>query len=624
MSEYSRYELKKKRIIVDAIILLSFSILFYGFIKLQIVGSEKYYKISIDNSVRQLTQYPVRGTIRDKNGMILVDNRPSFLVSVIPRQISSRTLDTLASYIDEDAEDIRAKIRGRYTFRPVIVKRDLSYETLVKLEENRLHLPGVLVEIENKRFYPPGVNSPHIFGYVGEVTREEAQGSGKYEPGELIGKSGLEYGFDNVLRGSKGLQFVRVDAEGRELGDLGPNKNIRAVPGKDLYLTLDYTFQQFAESLMVDRRGAIVMLDAKNGNVLCLVSKPDFDPRLLAGKISPVVWSELQSDTTHPLYSRGVQSTYPPGSTYKLVAAIAALQEKIITPKWQNYCPGYFNLGRKTIHCWNAKGHGKIDLMQAIEGSCNVYFYKLGLEIGLEIWAEYSKKFYFGTQTNIDLPNENKGLVPTVEYFNKRYGRLGWTKGNLANLAIGQGELLTTPLQMAQFVLFLANSGVGYTPHLTDYLYDKETGRIERYLPEERKVEGISDQIFQYIREGMLRVVEQGTGRSASIPGVKVAGKTGTSQNPHGEPHSWFIAFAPFEEPEIAIAVIIENGGAGSAVAAPVARMCMEKYFFGHVLPRYAPKKDSLHFDSLTIPVMVPLDSIDYIQPLGIQNLDGE
>jgi penicillin-binding protein 2 len=610
MSEYSRHELKQKRIIVNSVILLSFCFLFYGFIKLQIFGSDKYYKISIDNSVRQLTQYPVRGIIRDRNGMILVDNRPSFLVSVIPRQITSRTLDTLALYINENVEDIRAKIKGRYTFRPVIIKRDLSYETVVRLEENRLYLPGV--------------HSPHIFGYVGEVTKEEAQGSSRYEPGELIGKSGLEYSFDSELRGTKGLQFVRVDAEGRELGDLGPEKNIRAVPGKDLYLTLDYTFQQFAESLMVDRRGAIVMLDTKNGNVLCLVSKPDFDPRLLAGKISPVVWSELQSDTTHPLYSRGIQSTYPPGSTYKLVAAIAALQEKIITPRWQNYCPGYFRLGRKTIHCWKSKGHGKINLIEAIEGSCNVYFYKLGLEIGLEIWAEYSKKFYFGTQTKIDLPNENKGLVPTVDYFNKRYGPEGWTKGNLANLAIGQGELLTTPLQMAQFALFLANNGVGYTPHITDYLYDKETGRIESYQPEQREVEGVSDQIFQYIREGMLRVVKQGTGRSAYIPGINVAGKTGTSQNPHGEPHSWFIAFAPYEEPEIAIAAIIENAGAGSAVAAPVARICMEKYFFGHVLPRYVPKKDSLQADTISIPITVPLDDIDDIQPLDIQSRDGD
>jgi penicillin-binding protein 2 len=619
MSEYSRHELKQKRIVVLIFVVLFFAVLFYGFIRLQIMGSEKYFKISVDNSVRQLIQYPVRGTIRDKTGKILVDNRPSFLVSVIPRQITAPILDTLAVFIDEDVEDIRSKIRGRYTFRPVIIKRDLSYETVVLLEENRLHLPGVLVEIESKRFYPPGVNSPHIFGYVGEVSKEESQGSEKYEPGELIGKSGLEYTFDTELRGVKGLQFVRVDAEGRELGDLGSDKNIRAVPGMDLYLTLDYTFQQFAESLMVDRRGAIVMLDAKNGDILCLVSKPDFDPRLLSGKISPAVWSEMQNNTEHPLYSRGVQSTYPPGSTYKLVAVIAALQEKIITPKWENYCPGYFKLGRKTIHCWNAKGHGKINLMQAIEGSCNVYFYKLGLEIGLDIWAEYSKKFFFGVQTKIDLPNENRGLVPTVEYFNKRYGPDGWTKGNLANLAIGQGELLTTPLQMAQFALFLANKGIGYTPHLMDYLYDKETGRENVYIPVERKVEGISDEIFQFACEGMLHVVERGTGRSAFIPGVEVAGKTGTSENPHGEPHSWFIAFAPFQEPEIAIAVIIENGGAGSAVAAPIARMCMEKHFFGHVLPRYAAKVDSVQSDSLMAPLMVPLDGSIDIQPRSIE-----
>jgi len=493
----------------------------------------------------------------------------------------------------------------------VFVKKDLEYAVIAELEERRLDLPGVLVEVESKRFYPEGVYSPHIFGYVGEVDKDQAEKNSDLEAGELIGKKGLERKYDTSLRGTKGVYFTRVDAEGRDLGIINPDRNIEAISGHDLYLTIDYSFQQFAESLMVDKRGAIVALDPRNGKVLVFVSKPDYDPRLLSGKISEEVWSKLQSDTAHPLYSRGIQSVYPPGSTYKIVAAIAALQEGIITPKFTAYCPGYFKLGRKTIHCWNAKGHGNIKLREAIISSCNVFFYQLGLKIGIEIWAKYSKLFLFGNPTGIDLPNESRGLVPTYDYYIKKYGPNGWTRGNLANLAIGQGEMLTTPLQMAQLAMFIANRGIVHRPHMANYLYDKNNNIRLPFPTEANYIQGISDEVYEMIREAMWQVVAKGTGWLGSVPGIEVAGKTGTAQNPHGEDHAWFISFAPYEDPVIAMAVIIENGAGGGAIAAPIASKCMEKFFYGRLLPRTYAKKDTTR-----------LDSLENLPPLDIEEVD--
>jgi penicillin-binding protein 2 len=620
MTEITRQQIGQRKLIFNASVFIAFAILAYGFFNIQIAGRDKYHRIALENSVRQLTQYPVRGTLRDRTGRILVDNRPAFMVSVIPRQFSKATGEAVSEILAEPVASIREKIKERNSFRPVIIRHDVDFQTLIDLEEKRFDLPGVLVEVESKRYYPEKVFSPHIFGYIGEVSPKEALAGKDFEPGEMIGKSGLELVYDSNLRGVKGVYFVGVDAQGRDLGMINTDRNIEPVPGTDLYLTLDYTFQQFAESLMVDKQGAIVAIDPRNGKILAFVSKPDFDPRDLAGKISPEIWNQLQSDPTHPLFNRVTQSTYPPGSTYKLVAAIAALQENIITPEWSAYCPGYFRLGNKVIKCWNAKGHGRINLPQAIKGSCNVYFYQLGLKIGLDVWAKYSQMFLFGKITGIDLPNETRGLVPTEEYFNKRYGRIGWTKGNLANLAIGQGELLTTPLQMAQFAMILANKGIVYTPHLTDYLYDKVHNKRIYFPVKTGTIDGISDPVFEFIRTAMFNVVNGGTGGRGAVRGIQVAGKTGTAQNPHGDDHAWFIAFAPVENPTIAMAVLIENGGSGGANAAPIAGLCMEKFFYNQILPRFVAVKDTTQVDSLKTDIPIKRDSTDTESPAAAQD----
>lgn len=615
MIEADKRVLEKRRVIVTVVILFFFSILIYGFAMLQVSKSDFYEKKSLDNSIRKITTLPVRGLIKDNKNKILVDNNAAYSVSIIPKVIADSTIINLANLLKTEIGDIKEKIQKEYGFRPVNIAHDANYETIVFLEENRLQFPGVIISLEPKRFYHDGVYSPHLFGSLGEVTVMEQNENPLYEQGDIIGKTALEKKYDSGMRGKKGTVYVRVDAAGRELGDFDPKLNITPLHGDDLHLYMDYSIQQFAESLMVNKLGSLVALDTRNGGIIAMVTKPDYDPRDLAGKIDSKIWNELLADESHPLYSRSIQSVYPPGSTYKIVAAIAALEENIVTTSWEVTCPGYFKLGRKTIKCWNTGGHGTVDMYAAIKGSCNVYFYTLGLKIGLNVWSKYSKLFAFGKRTNIDLTNESTGLVPTEKFFNSRYGKNGWTRGNLANLAIGQGELLITPLQLAQFAMILANKGTYYAPHLIDYLYNHSNNEKIVFQNSEHKVSGVSEKNYDIVREAMRQVMDGGTGWFGKVKDIEMAGKTGTAQNPHGESHAWFMTFAPYENPEIAIAVIVENGGGGGAVAAPLARMFLEKYFYGKLIPRPVIKKEKIS----EIPIVEPINVEDAL-PLETYN----
>ncbi len=618
MEYLDRPFLQKRLLIYSIIIVLLFAFLIFGFFRLQIHKRDIYLQKSLDNSIRKTPVLPVRGMIKDRHGNILVDNRPAFAAALIPKVVSDSTLKRIVEILELNVDEIKEKIARDYGYRPIVIARDISHRQLIRLEENRIYLPGLVILKEPKRYYPDEVASPHIFGTIGEVTPREQILQPVYETGEMVGKTGLEKEYDLELRGSKGVYYERVDAAGRVLGMYDSTLNVPPVHGSDLHLYMDYQQQQFAESLFVDKRGALVAIDVRNGGILAMVSKPDFDPRLLTGKIDPEIWKALMENDAHPLYSRTIQSAYPPGSTYKIVAAIAALQEDIITKEWEAYCPGYYRIGRKTVHCWKPEGHGTVDLLGAIKGSCNVYFYQLGLKIGLDNWSRYSQMLGFGAFTGVDLPNENNGLVPTRDYFDRIYGKNGWTRGNLANLAIGQGELLVTPLQLAQFTMILANRGVYHTPHLVDYIYEYNTQSITRFPVETHYVQNISDEVYNIVREGMHRVVNGGTGWLGKVPGIDMAGKTGTAQNPHGDTHAWFMAFAPYKMPEIAVAVIVENAGSGGGVAAPLARKFLEKYFYDRLIPRVFAKPDTT--------VTQPEDSLDILfdageyQPMPIQN----
>lgn len=603
MREVNKQELEQRRLIFIALMFLFFGILIYGFIGLQVSKKDFYTQKSLNNSVRKVTTLPVRGLIKDSKNRILVDNTASFYVAVIPKVVSDSTKRRLSTLLKLDIKNINRTIKKQYGFRPVKIAHDVKYETIIFLEENRLQFPGVVISLEPKRFYRKAVFSPHIFGSLGEVSPTESKNNKIYDLGDIVGKTALEKKYDMDLRGVKGAEYYIVDASGRERDSLKINRDIKPLHGSDLHLYMDYSMQQFAESLMVNQLGSLVALDTRNGGVIALVSKPDYDPRHLTGRIDPEIWNQLLNDESHPLYSRSIQSVYPPGSTYKIVAAIAALEENIVTTSWQVTCPGYFKLGRKTIRCWNAAGHGTVDMYGAIKRSCNVYFIKLGLKIGLDLWSKYSQLLAFGKRTGIDLPNENKGLVPTEEFFNKRYGKNGWTKGNLANLAIGQGELLITPLQLAQFAMIIANKGVYYKPHLLNYMVAQGNGTKTFFPANTQYITGISDVNYDIIREAMRQVCDGGTGWRGKVPGIEMAGKTGSAQNPHGDSHAWFMAFAPFTLPEISISVIVENGGGGGAVAAPIARKFLEKYFYNRLIPRPVPKTKKVPIDTLVAPI---------------------
>ncbi len=550
------------------------------FFYLQIYQQDIYKEKSSKNSIRILTELPVRGNIYDRNGLLIADNRPSFSIYLIPGQTTTPTIKRMVALFNLDEKKLRQRLRRAGQFQPVKIARAVDPKTLAYIQENAIDLPGVHWQVEPARHYLHKNGFAHVLGTLGEINERELEIFTDYELGDVVGKKGIERAMETALRGEKGIRYVKVDAMGRVVEQLQNQNNQPPYPGNDLYLTIDARLQEYADTLFADKRGALVAIDVRNGEVITLLSKPDYDLNAFVGRINPQIWQQMIADTTHPLYARAYQSAYPPGSTYKIVAAVAALNEHIITPEWKAFCPGYFRIGRRVVRCWNAKGHGWLNLTGAIQNSCNVYFYQLGLKIGIDIWNKYSLLFHFGEKTGIELTNENPGLVPSRAYYDKIYGKNGWTRGMLANLAIGQGELLVTPLQLAQFDMIIANRGKYYPPHLTLKLVDQITGQVMPKIVNQRIIEGIQPEVWDFIHTGMRKVVAEGTGRAAHIIGISVAGKTGTAQNPHGKSHAWFMGFAPFENPEIAVVVLVENGGSGGGVAAPIAGRYLRKYFY--------------------------------------------
>ncbi len=555
--------------------------------QLQLWHWDKYFKESERNRIREIVIDPPRGVIYDRRGEILVDNRPAYSVSVIPYEVMKyeQPVNLLSNILEQPASNLKQKIRKEKisNFLPVKIKRQVDFSTLSVLEESRLDLPGVFYTVESKRYYPGGVNAPHIFGYLGEITSEELvqRRDVGYRMGDIIGKSGLEFQYERFLRGEPGIKYVEVDVLGREIKDLPELSFKSPKPGHHLYLTMDAKLQRYLEEAMTGRRGAAVALDPRNGDILAILSKPDYDPEIFSSPLTPEIWQQLISDEGHPLYNRVCQSLYPPGSTFKLALAVAALESGRVNLEQKIFCAGSYRLGNRTFDCWRKGGHGEVNFFDAIEQSCNVYFYTKGLEVGLDNWAKYSKLLLFGKPTGIDLPNESAGLVPDRAYFAAKYGERRWSKGLVVNLAVGQGDLLTTPLQMAYFAMILGNEGVAYKPRLLRKIVDPVTHHAAFPASDSVHLSGISPDTFKKLKQGMYLVVNggRGTGRAAWIPRVKVCGKTGTAQNPHGDSHAWFIGFAPMEKPEIAFCILVENGGGGGAVAAPIARGLLSIYF---------------------------------------------
>jgi penicillin-binding protein 2 len=580
--------LPRKQYLYSILVILLFVILILRFFYLQIYKQAQYFQASEENRIREVIIEPNRGLIIDRNEEVLVDNHPSYSVYVIPFEVkkSDSVLNLAGQILNMEASEIRTTIKRERigNFTPVKLKRQVDFETLSRIEEQRLDLPGIIYQVEPRRYYPSGVSAPHLFGYLGEITRQELNHLDfkGFRLGDIVGKKGLEKYYEKELRGLRGFQYIEVDALGREIRKLKDKPEILPLPGKNLHLTLDAELQRLLEARMDTLRGGAVVVDCTDGGVLALVSKPDYDPEIFTRSISTETWSGLINDPGKPLYDRMVQSLYPPGSTYKLVTVAAALESGIIKPSWKAFCPGYTWFGNRRFDCWNSGGHGELDLLGAIEQSCNVYFYKLGLKVGLENWSIFSRLFLFGKPTEIDLIDEKPGLVPDRDYLDQQFGKDRWPKGMILNLAIGQGDLLVTPLQMTRLAMIIANEGLYYPFHLINYLEDPIDGTKKWAVTDSARVPEISKETFRLIKQGMFRVCqgEQGTGRAASYRDITVAGKTGTAQNPHGEDHAWFIGYAPADNPRIAFCVLIENGGSGGKVAAPIAREIIKNYFY--------------------------------------------
>jgi penicillin-binding protein 2 len=578
-------QIYQKRRVLYAVLSLVFLLFLGRLFQLQMIYSDEYGRQSEENSIRVIPREPIRGYMYDRNGVRVVDNRPSFTVTIMPYEFDRRTTGYLARMLSLDPAFIRDRLKHgeEYSrFAPVKLKRDIDFRELSVLEENHDRLPGVDYQVESKRWYVTPAHAAHILGYTKEISENQIRIlGGEYTQGDVVGSSGLEGGYEGSLRGKKGAEFSTVNVRGQVVGGFESGKlDVQAVDGKDLFLTMDFDLQAYAESLMAGRRGAVVALDPRDGGVLAMVSSPDYDLSVFSGVTPPQIWQSMNSDEELPLFNRATLTRYPPGSTFKMVLAVAALETGKVTPAWRVNCGGSFRLGNKVFKDLHV--HGSVDMLSAIQQSCNVYFYQLMLKTGLDEWAYYGKEMGFGMLTGIDIAEENPGLLPTTAYMNKRYGPSGWTRGFLPSLGIGQGELGVTPLQMAAYAMVLANGGDYHQPHAVQGFRDRNGKRLDTLAFQSRRL-SVSASTWDIVREGMRRAVELpgGTGGMARIKGIQVAGKTGTAQNPHGPDHAWFVGFAPFDDPRIAICVLVENAGFGGSHAAPVAGKCMERYLFG-------------------------------------------
>jgi penicillin-binding protein 2 len=554
-------------------------------VQLQLINPESFNKESEKNSVKTIITTPARGLIFDKNYKLLVDNKPSYSVTVTKKEFDTSSIPEVSDVLGITADDFRSSLKdieGTNRFIPVRIVRDVDFKVISYIEENRERIKGVDYKIEPIRLYPNKFRATHILGYTNEIPRERLknQSGDYYKQGDIIGVTGLEASYENYLRGEKGYEFILQDSKGREVGSLNDGKNdIKAVSGFDLILSIDADLQDYAEKLLGSRKGGIVAMDPNNGEILCLVSKPDYDLNYFSGKLSPEVWNKLNNDPDKPLFNRATMTKYPPGSTYKMVSALASLQEGIMKPNSTIPCEGSFTYGDRVFGDHGA--YGSIGFVTSIEKSVNVFYYKLVLKIGFDNWTKYGRMLGFGQKTGIDIPEETKGLLPSTDYFNKVYGPKGWTQGFVVSLGIGQGELGVSPLQMTCYCSSISNSGTYFQPHIVKFLKNPNSGELTPVSFKKRELE-IDKQYFDIVKKGMYLVVNgSGTAHAIKTSLVEIAGKTGTAQNPHGRDHSWFIAFAPYDNPKIAICVLVENAGFGAAVAAPIAQRLILKYLMG-------------------------------------------
>lgn len=546
---------------------------------MQIVQQKAYDTKSADNSIKPIEQTPLRGVFLDRNFNVIVSNIPAYTLRITPAEYDTSLNEIIETVIGADRGYIgkilyNNRLYSKYI--PVRIRRGIDFNTVSWLEEHSENLKGVDYVVEMQRGYPSGIVGAHVFGYTKEISAKQLQEEKDYyTPGDYVGHSGIEKKYEKILRGKKGFNYVLVDSRGREFDKFKDGEmDTQSIKGEDLVLGIDADVQRIAEEEMKGRRGAVVAIEPSTGEIIALVSSPDFDLNQFSYVTTRDYLNKLYSDPDKPMFNRATMSLKPPGSTYKMLAAIAALDLGVITTSTTFFCGGGFTFGR-FFKCHGS--HGAVNVVHAIEKSCNTFFYKLIYEIGLEKWYEYGKKFGFGIKTGIDIGEESAGFIPNTSFYEKIYGP-NWPKSIMASLGIGQGEVSVTPLQLAQYVALIANNGKSFVPHVVKGYRDDMTKELVPFKFKEINT-GVKKEVFDIVKEGMFLVVNgSGTATHIRMNEIKIAGKTGTAQNPHGKDHAFFIGFAPYENPRIAIAIVVENVGFGGTHAAPIAKKLIEAY----------------------------------------------
>jgi penicillin-binding protein 2 len=591
---------------VLVIVVITFAVLILRLLYLQVVEGSELRRQSEINSIRLRDIDAPRGLIYDRHGTMLVDNRPSFDLFIVPKDARplGQTLEKLGRVLNQPADVLAerlAKSKKQGAYKPILLVEDIGRDLLAAVEVQRYDLPGVLVKVSPKRHYLFKNHAAHVVGYVGEINAKELaqEAYADCKSGDVIGKFGAEKAFESDLRGIRGGHQVKVNANAQIVRIL---KTVHAQAGEDIQLTIDHSLQQVAEHLLQGQAGAAVAVDPNNGEILVMASNPTFDPNDFVTGMSKDVWSGLINNPFRPLENKAIQAEYPPASTYKIVTTIAGLEEGVIDLETTHYCPGFYKFGNRVYRCWRRGGHGEVNVIQALERSCDVFYYKVGEALGVDRLAWYAKACGLGTATGVPIDGESPGLIPTAAWKRKRF-KEAWQGGETLSIAIGQGFNLTTPLQMAMLTAAVANGGKRYKPIIVKSVSSANTGEIRTIEPEVIGRLPISEKTLALVRQGLWAVVNQakGTAHGSRFADVPFSGKTGTAQvvgrkvveesleSEGGEgkeeeiklvyrDHAWFVAYGPSDYPQIAVAVIVEHGEHGSSAAAPVAREIIREY----------------------------------------------
>jgi|SRR5262245_61207286 len=588
-------ELRRRAVLLYVILVFVFVGLFARLTYLQLIQGERYTFLSENNRVRLKRVPGARGMIFDRHGELLVDSRPSFDLFFVPEDSNAPedTLRLLAHYLKWDEKELLKTFdenKSRAAFDEITLGRDVEWSTIVAVETHQLDLPGVTLRARPRRNYTDGPVAAHVLGYLGEVNQKQlkdlkAQG---YGSGDEIGHYGLERRWEEFLRGLNGGQQVEVDALGRRVRVL---HEVHNVPGYSMHLTLDRRLQQTAFEALSGKEGTIVAIDVHSGAILALASTPAFDPNVFARGIKGNEWNALLKDKLRPLSNRAIQGQFPPGSTFKIIMAVAALEEGVINPEASISDPGFFSFGNRNFRDWKQGGHGAVNFHRALVISCDTYFYQLGPKLGIDRIAKWAKAFGLGEKSGIALDDERSGTIPDTVWKMKRF-RQPWYPGETVSVAIGQGYVTVTPLQLANMMAAIANGGKLYRPRIVSKVESSEGATVREYGPELIRTIELKPDTLQRVRSALVDVVKSGTGGMARSQVVEVAGKTGTAQVVEmkggyvkseqlayfSRDHAWFVSYAPAENPQVAVAVLVEHGGHGGDAAAPMAKKLYEKY----------------------------------------------